>query len=87
MSTANFPEKIDPKPPSTIESTSTQFGNSNLNVKLNRNQNQPQVLSSDSDIEFIPPEKNRTKKKFFEKVHYCFFFPSSIPWPALSPCN
>ena len=52
---SNSPEKNDP-PTSTIVNTSTNSGNVNLNVVLNR-LSQPPSVSSDSDIEMIPPEK------------------------------
>ena len=57
MSSSNSPEKQDPKLPSTIVNTSTQTGNVNLNLVVKRVQGQPQSVSSDSDIEVIPPEK------------------------------
>ena len=49
------PEKNDP-PTSAIINTSTNSVYVNLNVVLNR-LNQPPSVSSDSDIELIPPEK------------------------------
>ena len=52
---SNSPEKNDP-PTSAIVNTSTNSGNVNLNVVLNR-PSQPPSISSDSDIEMIPPEK------------------------------
>ena len=74
MSTAKSPEKIDTKPNSTIVNTSTQPGNNNLNVVVNKVQNQPIGLSSESDIEIIPPEKI-VPKKIFEKTQYCRVVP------------
>ena len=51
----NSPEKNDP-PTSAIVNTSTNSGDVNLNFVLNR-LNHPPSVSSDSDIELIPPEK------------------------------
>ena len=69
MSTANSIEKIDPKPSSTIKNISTQSGNNNLNVVLKKVQKQPIGLSSDSDIEIIPPEKIVPKKNSSKKLN------------------
>ena len=55
MSSISSLEKTDRKTPSAIVNTSTHSGSVNLNLVLNR-VNQPPSLSSDSDIEVIPPE-------------------------------
>ena len=86
-SSTNSPEKTDPKPPSANVNTSTHSGNVNLNVVLNRVQNQPPSLSSDSYIEIIPPDKNYSEKNFFEKAHYHYFIPASVPRIVLSHCT
>ena len=68
MASNNSPEKSDPKP-STIIYTSTQSGNVNLNVVLNRVPSQPPSLSSDSDIEVIPPEKLQPRANASKKFN------------------
>ena len=55
MSSMNSPEKSDPKTLFAIVITSTHSGNVNLNIVLNP-LNQTPSLSSDSDIEVIPPD-------------------------------
>ena len=78
MSSNNSPEKSDPKP-STIINTSTQSGNINLNVVLNRVPSQPPSLSSDSDIEVIPPEKLQPRANASKKFITIFSFPGQYP--------
>ena len=58
------PEKNDP-PTSAIINTSTNSVYVNLNVVLNR-LNQPPSVSSDSDIELIPPEKVAQNRQILE---------------------
>ena len=55
MSSINSPEKSDPRT-SAIVNTSTHSGDVSFNVVLNLLNQQPSV-SSDSDIELIPPKK------------------------------
>ena len=78
-STKNSPEKQDPKPLSTIVNTSTQSGNVNLNLVVNRVQGQPPSLSSDSDIEVIPPEKVVPKNNSTKKLNTLISFPHQFP--------
>ena len=74
---SNLPEKNDP-PISSIVNTSTNSGNVNLNVVLNRF-NQPPSVSSDSDIEMIPPEKLDIKQTNSEKLNTIISFPHQFP--------
>ena len=79
MSSSNSPEKQDPKLPSTIVNTSTQTGNVNLNLFVNRIQGQPPSVSSDSDIEVIPPEKIIPKSNSSKKLNTLISFPHQFP--------
>ena len=79
MSSTNSPEKIDPIPPSAFVNTSTHSGNVNLNVELNRVQNQQPSLSSDSDIETIPPGKSIPKRTSSKKLNTIISFPHQFP--------
>ena len=74
---SNSPEKNDP-PTSAIVNTSTNLGNVNLNVVLNR-LSQPPSVSSDSDIEMIPPEKLDTKQTNSKKLNTIISFPHQFP--------
>ena len=74
----NSPEKSDPKTPSTFVNTSTHSGNAILNVVLNR-VNQPPNLSSDSDIEVIPPDKVIPKNTKSKKLNTVIYFPHQFP--------
>ena len=74
---SNSPEKNDP-PTSAIVNTSTNLGNVNLNVVLNR-LNQPPSVSSDSDIEMIPPEKLDIKQTNSKKLNTIISFPHQFP--------
>ena len=74
---SNSPEKNDP-PTSAIVNTSTNLGIVNLNVVLNR-LNQPPSVSSDSDIEMIPPEKLDTKQTNSKKLNTIISFPHQFP--------
>ena len=74
---SNSPEKYDP-PTSAIVNTSTNSGNVNLNVVLNR-LSQPPSVSSDSDIEMIPPEKLDTKQTNSKKLNTIISFPHQFP--------
>ena len=71
------PEKNDP-PTSAIVNTSTNLGNDNLFVVLNR-LNQPPSVSSDSDIEMIPPEKFDTKQTNSKTLNTIISFPHQFP--------
>ena len=71
------PEKNDPLT-LAIVNTSTNSGNVNLNVVLNR-LNQPPSVSSDSDIEMIPPEKLDIKQTNSRKLNTIISFPHQIP--------
>ena len=79
MSSLNSPEKTDPKTPSAIVNTSTHSGNVNLNVVLIRDQNHTPSLSSDSDIEVIPPDKVIPKKTNSKKLNTVISFPHQFP--------
>ena len=74
---SNSPEKNDP-PTSAIVNTSTNSGNVNLNVVLN-SLGQPPSVSSDSDIEMIPPEKLDTKQTNSKKLNTIISFPHQFP--------
>ena len=74
---SNSPEKNDP-PTSAIVNTSTNLGNVNLNVVLNR-LNQPPSVSSDYDIEMIPPEKLDIKQTNSKKLNTIISFPQQFP--------
>ena len=74
---SNSPEKNDP-PTSALVNTSTNLGNVNLNVVLNR-LNQPPSVSSDSDIEMIPPEKLDIKQTNSKKQKQLYLFHISSP--------
>ena len=74
---SNSPEKNDP-PTSAIVNTSTNLGNVNLNVVLNRLY-QPPSVSSDSDIEMIPPEKLDIKQTNSKKLNTIISFPHQFP--------
>ena len=74
---SNSPENNDP-PTSAIVNTSTNSGNVNLNVVLNR-LSQPPRVSSDSDIEMIPPEKLDTKQTNSKKLNTIKSFPHHFP--------
>ena len=78
MSSINSPEKSDPKTPFAIVNTSTHSGNVNLNVVLNR-LNQPPSLSSDSDIEVIPPDEVISKPTNSKKLNTVISFPHQFP--------
>ena len=78
MSSINSPEKTDPKTPSAIVNTSTPSGNVNLSVVLNRF-DQPPSLSSDSDIEVIPPDKVITKMTSSKKLNTFISLPHQLP--------
>ena len=71
------PVKNDP-PTSAIVNTSTNLENVNLNVVLNR-LNQPPSVSSDSDIEMIPPEKLDIKQTNSKKLNTIISFPPQFP--------
>ena len=73
----NSPEKNDP-PTAAIVNTSTNSGDVNLNVVLNR-LNQPPSVSSDSDIELIPPEKFAQKQTKSKKSNTIISFPHQFP--------
>ena len=75
---SNSPEKNDP-PTSAIVNTSTNLGNINQNVVLNR-LNQPPSVSSDSDIEMIPPEKLDIKQTNSKKLNTIISFPHQFPY-------
>ena len=77
MSSINSPEKNDPRT-SAIVYTSTHSGDVNLNVVLNR-LNQPPSVSSDSDIELIPPEKVVPKQTNSKKLNTIISFPHQFP--------
>ena len=70
--------KSDPKTLFAIVNTSTHSGNVNLNVVSNR-VNQPPSLSSDSDIEVIPPDKVIPKKTNSKKLNTIISFPHQFP--------
>ena len=72
---SNSPENNDP-PTSAIVNTSTNSGNVNLNVVLNR-LSQPPSVSSDSDIEMIPPEKYKQTNS--KKLNTIISFPHQFP--------
>ena len=74
---SNSPEKKDP-PTSAIVNTSTNSRNVNLNVVLNRLSHPPSV-SSDSDIEMIPPEKLDIKQTNSKKLNTIISFPHQFP--------
>ena len=74
---SNSPEKNDP-PTSAIVNTSTNLGNVYLNVVLNRLY-QPPSVSSDSDIEMIPPEKLDIKQTNSKKLNTIISFPHQFP--------
>ena len=74
---SNSPEKNDP-PTSAIVNTSTNSGNANLNVVLKR-LNQPPSVSSDSDIEMVPPEKLDIKQNNSKKLNTIISFPHQFP--------
>ena len=74
---SNSPEKNDP-PTLAIVNTSTNSGNVNLNVVLNR-LNQPPSVTSDSDIEMIPPEKLDIKQTNSKKLNTIISFPHQFP--------
>ena len=74
---SHSPEKNDP-PTSAIVNTSTNLGNVNLSVVLNR-LSQPPSVSSDSDIEMIPPEKLDTKQINSKKLNTIISFPHQFP--------
>ena len=80
MSTINSPEKSHQRS-SAIVNTSTHSGDVSLNVVLNR-LNQPTSVSSDSDIELIPPEKVVPKQTNSKKLNTIISFPH--PFPGLS---
>ena len=71
------PERNDP-PTSAIVNTSTNSGDVSLNVVLNR-LNQPPSVSSDSDIELIPPEKLAKKETNSKKLNTIISFPRQFP--------
>ena len=73
----NSPEENNP-PTSAIVNTSTNSGDVNLNVVLNR-LNQPPSVSSDSDIELIPPEKVAQKQTNSKKLNTIISFPHQFP--------
>ena len=73
----NSPEKNDP-PTSAIVNTSTNSGDVNLNVVLNR-LNYPPSVSSESDIELIPPEKVALKQTNSNKLNTIISFPHQFP--------
>ena len=73
----NSPEKNDP-PTSAIVNTSTNSGDVNLIVIFNR-LNQPPSVSSDSDIELIPPEKVAQKQTNSKKLNTIISFPHQFP--------
>ena len=78
--TINSPEKHD-QLTSAIVNTSTHSGDVNLNVVLNR-LNQPPILSSvssDSDIELIPPEIIAQKQTNSKKSNTIISFPHQFP--------
>ena len=78
--TTNSPEKHD-QITSAIVNTSTHSGDVNLNVVLNR-LNQPPSLSSvssDSDIELIPPEIIDQKQTNSKKSNTIISFPHQFP--------
>ena len=77
MSSINSPEKSYPRA-SAIDNTSTHSGDVNLNVVLNR-LNQPPSLSSDSDIEVIPPEKVIPKPTNSKKLNTVISIPHQFP--------
>ena len=77
MSMINSPEKSDPRT-SAIVNISTHSGDINLNFVLNRS-NQPPSVSSDSDIELIPPEKIVTKQTNLKKLKTIISFPHQFP--------
>ena len=77
------PEKDDP-PTSAIVNTSTNSGDVNLNVELNRLNQSPSV-SSDSDIELIPPEKLAKKQTNSKKLNTIISFPHQLPGLSYSP--
>ena len=72
-----LPETNDPLT-SAIVNTSTNLGKVNLNVVLNR-LNQPPSVSSDSDIEMIPPEKLDNKQTNSKKLNTIISFPHQFP--------
>ena len=74
---SNSPEKNDP-PTSAKVNMSTNLGNVNLNVVLNRLSHPPSV-SSDSDIEMIPPEKLDIKRTNSKKLNTIISFPHQFP--------
>ena len=74
---SNSPEKND-SPTLAIVNKSTNSGNVNLNVVLNR-LNQPPGVSSDSDIEMIPPEKLDKKQTNSKKLNTIISFPHQFP--------
>ena len=78
MTSTNSPEKSDPKFPSAFVITSTHSRNVNLNVVLNR-LNQPPSLSSDSDLEVIPPDKVIPKPTHSKKLNSVISFPHQFP--------
>ena len=73
----NSPGKNDP-PTAAIVNTSTNSGDVNLNVVLNP-LNQPPSVSSDSDIELIPPEKVAQKQTKSKKSNTIISFPHQFP--------
>ena len=82
----NSPEKSDSKTPSAIVKPSTHSGNVNLNAVLNR-VNQPPSLSSDSDIEVIPPDKVIPKTTSSKKLIPLFHSPISSPDYPIPLCK
>ena len=77
MSSINSPEKSDLLT-SAIDNISTHSGDVNLNVVLNR-LNQTPSVSSDSDIELIPPEKFVPIQTNSKKLNTIFSFPHQFP--------
>ena len=89
MSAMNSLEKSDPKTPYAIVETSTYSAKVNFNVVLNR-LNQPPSLSSDSDIEVIPPDtvipKPTNSKKLNTVISFCHQFPG-LSYPLVQNDN
>ena len=77
MSSINSTEKSDPRT-SAVVNTSTHSGDVNLNVVLNR-LNQPPSVSSDSDIELIPPEKVVPKQTNSKNLNTFISLPHQFP--------
>ena len=78
--TISSPEKHD-QLTSAIVNTSTHPGDVNLNVVLNRLNQPPSVssVSSDSDIELIPPEIIAQKQTNSKKSNTIISFPHQFP--------